>query len=454
MPLLMPMADQFDLVVIGAGSAGTRASRVAAGFGARVAVIEEGRPGGTCVNVGCIPKKLLFYAAHYGADFADAARFGWDVEPRGFDFARLRDNVGAEVARLNGVYAKVLDDAGVTRIAGRARLVDAHTVAVGERPFRGEHILVATGAWPSLPDTPGIELALTSNDMFALEALPARVVVVGGGYIAVEFAGILHGMGAAVTQLYRGELFLRGFDDDVRRTLASEMRKRGVDLRLGTDVTRIERAERSLRVALTGGEALEADAILYATGRRPNTRGLGLEAAGVTLGHDGAIPVDALSRTSAPSIWAIGDVTNRLNLTPVALHEGVCFARTVFGGMPTAPDHRDVPTAIFSTPNVGAVGLTESEARAEIGDVRVYRAEFRALRHRVTGNDEATLVKLVVDAKTDRVVGVHMVGAEAGEIVQGLAVAVKCGATKAQFDATLGIHPTSAEEFVTLRTAS
>jgi glutathione reductase (NADPH) len=450
----MANAERFDLVVIGAGSAGTRASRVAAGFGARVAVVEEGRPGGTCVNVGCIPKKLFFYAARYGADFADATRFGWDVGPRSFDFARLRDDVGAEVARLNGVYAKLLDDAGAVRIAGRARLVDAHTVAVGERLLRSEHILVATGARPSLPDTPGIAHALTSSDMFSLRALPKRVVIVGGGYIGVEFAGILHGMGAAVTQLYRGELFLRGFDDDVRSTLASEMRKRGVDLRFGTDVTRIERAGSGLRVALTSGDTIEADAILFATGRRPNTRGLGLEAAGIAVGPAGEIPVDAHSRTSVPTIWAIGDVTDRLNLTPVAIHEGACFARTAFGGVPTAPNHRDVPTAVFSTPNVGMVGLTESEARAELGEVRVYRGTFRSLRHRVTGNDATTLVKLVVDSKTDRVVGAHMVGDEAGEILQGLAIAVTCGATKAQFDATLGIHPTSAEEFVTLRTAS
>ena len=450
----MALPYDFDLLVIGAGSAGTRASRISAGFGARVAVVEQARTGGTCVNVGCIPKKLFFYAAHYGADFADAARFGWDVAARGFDFARLRGNVDAEVARLNGAYEKLLDDAGVTRIAGRARVVDAHTVAVGERLIRAEHILIATGAWPSLPETLGIEHAISSNELFALEALPQRVVIVGGGYIAVEFAGILHGMGAATTQLYRGDLFLRGFDDDVRRTLASEMRKHGIDLRFGADIARIDRIASGLRATLNDGSALEADAILYATGRRPNTRGLGLEAAGVALGPNGEIPVDAYSRTRVPSIWAIGDVTDRLNLTPVALHEGVCFARTVFGGEPSAPDHRDVPTAVFSTPNVGTVGLSESDARARYGEVRVFRSTFRSLRHRVTGNDESTLVKLVVDAKSDRVVGAHMVGAEAGEILQGVGIALKCGATKAQFDATIGIHPTSAEEFVTLRTAS
>jgi len=445
------MAFDFDLVVIGAGSGGTRASRLSAGFGARVAVVEDGRLGGTCVNVGCIPKKLFVYASHYGEDFADAAAYGWDVGPRRFDFARLRKHKDAEIARLNGVYARILDEAGVTRIDGRARLVDAHTVAVGDRHITAEHILIATGGWPSLPKTPGIEHALSSNEVFALDALPERVTVVGGGYIAVEFAGIFHGMGAATTQLYRGDLFLRGFDGDVRRALASEMRKRGIDLRFGSDVTRIEKTGAGLRLTLNDGSALETDAVLYATGRAPNTRGLGLEALGVKTGEDGEIVVDDYSRSSVPSVWAIGDVTDRLNLTPVALHEGICFARTVFGKQPTRPHHRDVPTAVFSTPSIGTVGLTEEEARAQHGDVLVFRSSFKPLRHTLTGRDEQTLVKLVVDRTTDRVLGAHMLGPEAGEIIQGLGVAVKCGATKAQLDSTLGIHPTTAEEFVTLR---
>ena len=445
------MAFDFDLVVIGAGSGGTRASRLSAGFGARVAVVEDGRLGGTCVNVGCIPKKLFVYASHYGEDFADAAAYGWDVGPRRFDFARLRKHKDAEIARLNGVYARILDEAGVTRIDGRARLVDAHTVAVGDRHITAEHILIATGGWPSLPKTPGIEHALSSNEVFALDALPERVTVVGGGYIAVEFAGIFHGMGAATTQLYRGDLFLRGFDGDVRRALASEMRKRGIDLRFGSDVTRIEKTGAGLRLTLNDGSALETDAVLYATGRAPNTRGLGLEALGVKTGAGGEIVVDDYSRSSVPSVWAIGDVTDRLNLTPVALHEGICFARTVFGKQPTRPDHRDVPTAVFSTPSIGTVGLTEEEARAQHGDVLVFRSSFKPLRHTLTGRDEQTLVKLVVDRTTDRVLGAHMLGPEAGEIIQGLGVAVKCGATKAQLDSTIGIHPTTAEEFVTLR---
>jgi glutathione reductase (NADPH) len=445
------MAYDFDLVVIGAGSGGTRASRLSASFGARVAVVEESRLGGTCVNVGCIPKKLFVYASHYGEDFADAAAYGWELGPRRFDFARLRKHKDAEIARLNGVYARILDEAGVTRIDGRARLVDAHTVAVGERRITAEHLLVATGGWPSLPQTPGIEHALSSNEVFALDTLPERVTVVGGGYIAVEFAGIFHGMGAATTQLYRGDLFLRGFDGDVRRALASEMRKRGIDLRFGSDVRRIERSTGGLRLTLNDGSTLESDAVLYATGRAPNTRGLGLEALGVKLGARGEIVVDDYSRSSVPSVWAIGDVTDRVNLTPVALHEGICFARTVFGGMPTRPDYRDVPSAVFSTPTIGTVGLTEEDARKEHGDVLVFRASFKPLRHTLTGRDEQTLVKLVVERKTDRVLGAHMLGPEAGEIIQGLGVAVKCGVTKAQLDSTIGIHPTTAEEFVTLR---
>jgi glutathione reductase (NADPH) len=448
------MAYDFDLVVIGAGSGGTRASRLSAGFGARVAVIEESRLGGTCVNLGCIPKKLFVYAAHYGEDFADAAAFGWDVPRPRFDFARLRKHKDVEIARLNGVYAKLLDDAGVTRIDGRARLVDAHSVAVGECRITAEHILVATGSWPNLPDTPGIEHALSSNDVFGLDRLPERVVVAGGGYIAVEFAGIFHGMGASVTQVYRGDLFLRGFDGDLRSALADEMRKRGIDLRFRTLVTHIEKTREGLRLSLNDGSTLEADALLCATGRTPNTRGLGLDAAGVATGPGGEILVDDYSRSNVPSIWAIGDVTDRINLTPVALHEGICFARTVFGGTPSKPDHRDVPTAVFSSPSLGTVGLTEEAARAQAarpGDVLVFKSSFKPLRHTLTGRDEKTLVKLVVDRASDRVLGAHMLGPEAGEILQGLGVAVKCGVTKAQLDRTIGIHPTSAEEFVTLR---
>jgi glutathione reductase (NADPH) len=404
------------------------------------------------VNVGCIPKKLFVYAAHFAEDFEDAAGFGWSVGERRFDWARLLANKDREIERLNGVYARLLDAAGVTRIEGHARLVDAHTVAVGERRFSAEHVLIATGGWPSLPRIPGIEHALSSNEMFHLKELPRRAIVVGGGYTAVEFAGILHGMGVEVVQFYRGELFLRGFDDDVRHALAKEMRKKGIDLRFGANPARLERRGAAVRATLEDGSALEADAVLFATGRRPLTADLGLEAAGVALGPTGAVVVDAFSRSSVPSIWAIGDVTDRIQLTPVAIHEAMCLAQTLFGGKPTRPDHEDVASCVFSTPPVGTVGLTETEARARYGDVEIYRTSFRPLKHTLSGRDEQTLMKLVVDVATDRVLGAHMVGPDAGEIIQGIAIAIKLKATKAQFDATVGIHPTAAEEFVTLRT--
>jgi glutathione reductase (NADPH) len=442
----------FDLFTIGAGSGGVRASRMSASYGARVAVAEERYLGGTCVNVGCIPKKLLAYAAHFSEDFEDAAGFGWSVDARGFDWARLIENKDREIARLNSVYARLLDEAGVKRIEGRARIVDPHTVEIGGRTHTAANLLVATGGWPTLPRIPGIELAITSNEAFHLKELPRSVLVVGGGYIAVEFAGIFNGLGSRTTEVYRGELFLRGFDDDVRRTLAEEMRKKGVDLRFGVNVVRIEKRGPLLSASLDDGSVLEAEQILYATGRAPNVAGLGLEQAGVALDAAGAVVVDELMRTSVPGIWAIGDVTNRLNLTPVAIHEGMAVAATLFAGRPTAPDHGDVPTAVFSQPSVGAVGLTEAAARERHGALDVYRTSFRPLRHTLSGRDEKTLMKLVVDRASQRVVGAHMVGPDAGEIIQGVAIAIKCRATKAMFDATIGIHPTAAEEFVTMRT--
>jgi glutathione reductase (NADPH) len=446
------MSHDFDLFVIGAGSGGVRASRVSAGLGARVAVAEERYLGGTCVNVGCIPKKLLVYAAHFAEDFEDAAGFGWSVGERRFDWARLLAGKDREIERLNGVYARLLDAAGVTRIEGRARLLDAHTVAVGERRYSAANVLIATGGWPSLPRIPGIELALSSNEMFHLKELPRRAIVVGGGYIAVEFAGILHGLGVEVTQLYRGELFLRGFDDDVRAALAEEMRRKGIDLRFGANPARLERRGEGVRATLEDGSALDTDAVLYATGRRPLTADLGLEAAGVALGKNGAVIVDEYSRSSVPGIWAIGDVTDRIQLTPVAIHEAMCLAQTLFGGRPTRPDHEDVASCVFSAPPIGTVGLTEAQARARHGEVVIYRTSFRPLKHTLSGREERTLMKLVVERSTDRVLGAHMLGADAGEIIQGIAIAIKLRATKAQFDATVGIHPTAAEEFVTLRT--
>jgi glutathione reductase (NADPH) len=442
----------YDLFTIGAGSGGVRASRVASSMGARVAIAEDTYLGGTCVNAGCVPKKLFVYASHYREDFEDAASYGWSIAgPRRFDWKSLLENKDGEIARLNRVYARLLDEAGVERIEGRATLLDAHTVAVGERRHTAANILVATGSKPWLPPVPGIEHAITSDHTFHLERFPDRVVVVGGGYIAVEFAGIFHGMGAAVTQLYRGPLFLRGFDDDVRRALAAGMRKKGIDLRFEKNATAIERSGSGLRVRVDDGSALEADQVLYATGRVPKTASLGLEEAGVELDGNGAVMVDEYSRSSVPHICAIGDCTDRMMLTPVAIAEGVAFAKTVFAGTPTRPDYEGVPTAIFSQPPVGCVGLTEAEARERCGEIDVYRSQFRPMKHTLTGRDETAMMKLVVERASKRVLGCHMVGPDAAEITQGLAIALKCGATKAQFDATIGIHPTAAEEFVTMR---
>ena len=447
----MPKYD-YDLFSIGAGSGGVRASRISAGYGARVAIAEERELGGTCVNVGCIPKKLLVYASAFRRDCEDSAGFGWTAPPASHDWKTLIQSKDIEINRLNGIYARLLDDAGVTRIEGRARLVDAHTVAVGGETYTAEHILVATGSWPSFPEIPGIEHAISSNEAFHLDRLPERPIVVGGGYIAVEFAGILHGLGAEVTQLYRGPLFLRGFDDDVRRHLAEELRGQGIDLRFESNIARIEKAgDGGLRATLEDGSTLEGDTILYATGRHPLTVDLGLESVGVKLAPSGAIEVDGYSRSSVPNVWAIGDVTDRINLTPVAIHEGMCLAATLFDGRPTQPCHENVPSAVFSQPPIGSVGLTEAQARAQFDAVDVYRTRFRELKHTLSGREERTLMKLVVDAASDRVVGAHMVGDHAGEVIQGVAIALVCGATKAQFDATIGIHPTSAEELVTLR---
>jgi glutathione reductase (NADPH) len=442
----------YDLFTIGAGSGGVRASRMSARYGARVAVAEERYLGGTCVNVGCIPKKLLVYASAFREEFEDAAGFGWTVGSRQHSFQALIANKDQEIARLNGVYARLLDQAGVTRIEGRARIVDPHTVAIGARRVTAEHILVAVGGWPVMPEIAGIEHAISSNEAFHLKELPERVVVVGGGYIAVEFAGIFHGLGSRVTQLYRGPLFLRGFDDDVRRALAEEMRKTAIDLRFDANIASIEKAgDGTLRATLEGGGRIESDAILYATGRAPMTADLGLEDAGVAVGSRGEIVVDEYSRTSVPSIWAIGDVTDRMQLTPVAIHEGMCLAATLFQGKPTKPHYQNVPSVVFGQPPLACVGLTEQEARARHGEVDIYRTSFRELKHTLSGRDQKTTMKLVVHPGTDRVLGAHMVGPHAGEIIQGIAIAIQCGATKAQFDATVGIHPTSAEEFVTMR---
>jgi glutathione reductase (NADPH) len=441
----------FDLFTIGAGSGGVRASRVAAATGARVAVAEDRQLGGTCVNVGCVPKKLLRYASEFADAFEDSAGFGWSVPEQRFDWPRLVSNKNREIERLNAVYGRLLDDAGVTVINGRARIADRHTVEVGNHRFTAEHILVATGGRPVRLDIPGAELGMVSDDAFYMDELPERVLIVGGGYIAVEFASILGGLGSEVVQLYRGPLFLRGFDDDVRALLAEELVKRDVDLRFNTNLATLEQSGERLHATLDSGDTVVADRVLFAIGRVPNTAGLGLEELGVELDARGAVVVDAYSRSSIPSIHAIGDCTDRMNLTPVALAEGMALVQTLFLDNPTAVDYSNIPTAVFSHPCVGTVGLTETEARQRHDEVDVYRSAFRPLKHTLSGRDEQTLVKLVVDRASDRVVGAHMVGADAGEIIQGVAIALKCGATKAQFDATIGVHPTAAEEFVTLR---
>jgi glutathione reductase (NADPH) len=444
----------YDLFVIGAGSGGVRAARVAAGFGARVAIAESYRPGGTCVIRGCVPKKLLVYAAHFRDDLEDAAAYGWTAEAT-FCWSTLIGNKDREIARLEDIYRTLLKTAGVALIEGHATLADRHTVQVGDRSFTAAHILVATGGQPVRPAIPGAELAITSNEAFHLPQLPARVLIVGGGFIAVEFGGIFRGLGAQVTLAYRGEQILRGFDDDVRRHLHDELVRSGIDVRLHSQPLGLERREDgSLLAALTTGgraEALGVDAVMFATGRLPATSGLGLEAAGVRLDAQGAVAVDEYSTSSVPNIHAVGDVTNRIALTPVAIREGAALATTLFGGGRVAIDHRDVPHAVFSQPPIGAVGLSEAAAVAAFGAVEVYATTFRPLKHTLSGRNQRTLVKLVVDEASRRVVGAHMVGPDAPEIIQGIAIAVKAGLTKEQFDATVALHPTAAEEFVTLR---
>ena len=441
-----------DLFVIGAGSGGVRCARMAAAAGAKVAIAEERYLGGTCVNVGCVPKKLFVLAAHYHEDFADAVGFGWDPGEVQFEWARLRTNKDREITRLNGVYRTLLESRGVKIIESRARLVDPHTVEVGGECISARHVLVATGAWPYVPDFPGREHVVTSNEMFHLEHLPARAVVVGGGYIAVEFAGILNGLGVETTLAYRGDSLLRHFDADLGAALATELPRKGVSLRLGAEVQSIEkRSVGGLRLLYADGSVQDTELVLYATGRRPYSHGIGLEECGVELRPDGSIVVDDYYRSRVPSIHAIGDVIGGPELTPLALAQGMALVSTLFKAEPRTVPLENIPTAVFSQPSIGTVGLSEADARAKHGDIRVYSSGFRALKNTLSGNPERTLMKLVVDADTDRVLGAHMIGPDAGEIIQGLAVALQAGATKAMFDATLGIHPTAAEEFVTMR---
>ncbi|MCB9947716.1 MAG: glutathione-disulfide reductase [Rhodospirillaceae bacterium] len=443
----------FDFFVIGGGSGGVRAARIAAGHGARTGLAEARYLGGTCVNVGCVPKKLMVYASHFAQDFDDAGGFGWQVGPRTHDWPTLIANKDREIARLNGIYQRVLEGPGVTVFRQTATLLDPHTIALGDTRVTADTILIATGGQPTLPDDPGVkDHAICSDDVFHLPRRPERIIIVGGGYIAAEFAGVFHGLGTQVVQLYRRSLFLRGFDQDVRLALAEEMRTAGIDLRFNAIVTRLDRSADGITAQLRDAGSLTADCVLYATGRKPNTEGLGLDRVGVALSDSGAVRVDDDFRTSVPNIYAVGDVIHRIELTPVAIAEGHALADTLFANRPRGVSYDNVPSAVFSQPPVASVGLTEEEARRRFRTVDIYKTSFRPMRHTMTGREAKTFMKLVVDADSDRVVGCHMVGHDGPEIIQGLAIALNCGATKAQFDATIGLHPTTAEEFVTMRT--
>lgn len=448
------MAYEFDLFVIGAGSGGVRAARFAAGFGAKVAVAESRYLGGTCVNVGCVPKKLLVYGAHFAEDFEQASGFGWSLGEANFNWATLIANKDREIHRLNGIYRNLLVNSGVTLMEGHAKITGPHEVEVNGQRHSAQHILIATGGWPQIPEIPGREHAISSNEAFFLKELPKRVLVVGGGYIAVEFAGIFHGLGAKTSLLYRGEMFLRGFDGAVRKHLHEELTKRGMDVQFNADIARIDKQpDGSLKATLKDGRELIADCVFYATGRRPMLDNLGLENTGVTLDKRGFVEVDDLYQSAEPSILAIGDVIGRVQLTPVALAEGMAVARRLFKPEQyRAVDYTMIPTAVFSLPNIGTVGLSEEQAIEDGHKVQIFESSFRPMKLTLTQCQERTLMKLVVDADTDKVLGCHMVGPEAGEIVQGLAIALKAGATKQHFDETIGVHPTAAEEFVTMRT--
>jgi len=448
------MADHdVDLFVIGAGSGGVRAARIAASYGARVMIAEEYRVGGTCVIRGCVPKKLLVYASRFSDEFEDAAGYGWTVAEPTFDWPALIANKDREIARLEAAYKSTLERFNVSLVESRAVLEDAHTVrlATGAR-VRAETILISTGAWPHFgPKIPGIEYAISSNDAFHLAKFPKRIVIQGGGYIAVEFASIFAGLGSKVTLVYRGENILRGFDDDVREHLRSEMRGRGITVNCGHTVTAIDKSGDEFVTQLSDNSTIIADNVMFAIGRRPNVMRLGIERLNVKIQEHGGIEVDEYSRTTAPNVYAVGDVTNRVNLTPVAIREGHAFADTVYGGKPTPVDHSNVPTAVFSDPEVGVIGLTEGQAREQLRKVDVYKTTFRPMKATLSGRNTRSFMKLLVDGITDRVVGCHIVGPDAGELIQVVGIAVKMGATKADFDATMAVHPTAAEELVTMR---
>ncbi len=440
----------FDLFVIGAGSGGVRTARMSASYGARVAIAEDRYMGGTCVNVGCVPKKLYSYAAHFRYDCSDSKGFGWQGSLPAFDWNILRDNKTAEISRLNGIYDKLLDGSGVTLYNGRASLLDKHTVAIGDQKVTSERILIATGGWPFVPEFPGSELAVTSNEIFDLPSFPERILVVGGGYIALEFAGIFAGLGSDTTLSYRGDIPLKHFDKDLTEKLFLES-QRHIKMLMNSNVQEIVKKDNELQVVFKEGNTISVDCVLYATGRKPNTENLGLENTRVSLAPSGAIAINDQFETTEPGIYALGDVVGRIALTPVAIAEGMVLASNLFKNTNKTMDYSNIATAVFSHPNVGTVGLSEEQARDKYGDIEVYESDFRHLKHTLSGNPERTYMKLIVDKATDKVVGMHMMGADAGEIIQGLAVAMQCGVTKAQLDSTIGIHPTAAEEFVTMR---
>ena len=441
----------FDLFTIGAGSGGVAGSRRAGSYGAKVAIAEAVRVGGTCVLRGCVPKKLLVYASEFARAFEDAAGYGWIVGETKVDWADMIARKDRELDRLNGIYINMLRSAGVQVIDGRARLVDAHTVEVNGKRHTAETILIATGGRPIRPQIPGIDLTMTSDDILDMKEIPERLIIVGGGYIAVEFAGIFRNLGSTVTEIVRGDTVLRGFDRDLRESLAGEMAKQGIVLRTRTQVTAIEKEGKGLAVVTDAGERIACDRVLYATGRAPNSSGIGLEEIGVTLNKKGAIAVDEWSKTTVPNVYAVGDVTDRINLTPVAIAESRAVAETLYNNNPIRMDHEDVPSAVFSQPAIGSVGLSEEAASVIYKEIDIYVTRFRPMKNTLSGRDERTMMKLVVDARSERMLGCHMVGPDAPEIIQGLAIAVKCGATKRQFDQTVGIHPSAAEEFVTMR---
>ena len=446
----MPRYD-FDLFTIGAGSGGVAGTRRAGAYGARTAICEEIRVGGTCVLRGCVPKKFLVYASEFASAFADAEGYGWSVPEATHDWGALIAAKDKELDRLHGIYVNMLRNAKVEVVDGRGVVVDPHTVEVNGKTYTAENIMIAVGGWPETPKLPGIEHVISSNEALDLKERPKHIVIVGGGYIAVEFAGIFRGLGSEVVEIIRADKLLRGFDEDLRVYLGDEMKGRGVDIRAGTQIARIDKTGTGYTVTTTAGATIETDCVMYATGRAPNTKGLGLAEIGVEMKENGAVKVDEWQRTSVKNIYAVGDVTDRINLTPVAIGEGRAIAETLYNNNPIRMDHHDVPSAVFSQPPIGTVGLTEEQARKQYGEVDIYQSRFRPMKNTLSGRDERTFMKLIVDAKTDRVVGCHMLGPDAPEIIQGVGIAVKCGATKKQFDATVGIHPTAAEEFVTMR---